>query len=111
MARSGALGAETPSAEAAAEAAKAAEANGKKKTPPKAKPKAIGVLRRPVQHRPQRPNQSSPCRTLLADGDEPAKVRLRQAHESTATTARFPEPRLRAVGCWRDQMPAARGPR
>ena len=66
----GAPGAETPSAEAAAEAAKAAEANAKKA--PKAKPKAIGAA--PASATPTAAPKPKPKAAPLADGDEPAKA-------------------------------------
>src|SRR5450631_2920382 len=68
----GAPGAETPSAEATAEAAKAAEANAKKGTP-KAKPKPPGAA--PAGAAPKPKPKAAP----LADGDEPAKAPAKPA--------------------------------
>ncbi len=71
----GALGAETPSAEAAAEAAKAAEANAKKapaKAKAKAKPKPPGAA--PAGAAPGAAPKPKPQAAPLADGDEPAKA-------------------------------------
>lgn len=70
----GAPGAETPSAEAAAEAAKAAEANAKK-APLKAKPKPAGSATTAAAPAGAPKPKAAP----LADGDEPAKAPAKPA--------------------------------
>jgi hypothetical protein len=72
----GAPGSETPSAEAAAEAAKAAEGNAKK-APSKAKPKATGAA--PANATPAAAPKPKPKAAPLADGDEPANAPAKPA--------------------------------